>query len=149
MAFDNIRFANDSTFTLEARRPLTSVRRWQAAKVGDLAVPRRTSDSCPPGLRVVRVVLGEIRHHRRTILAVVEACQHRFQLLGEEHVLERNATHSNSDLGTVSEVRTQLQRDAAPELILVMSKASGKIDAVALAGSELLDGREPDSPGQI
>src|SRR5690606_20483064 len=42
-----------------------------------------------------------------------------------------------------------LQCNAAPELVLVVSKASGKVDAVALPCLEVLNGPQPHPLGQI
>src|SRR5690606_30095293 len=57
--------------------------------------------------------------------------------------------HSGSDVSSVSKVWAQLERDAAPELVLVVSKACGKVDAVALPCLEVLNGPQPHPLGQI
>src|SRR5690606_38211734 len=64
-------------------------------------------------------------------------------------VLEGCVIHSGSDAGCVSKVWAQLECNAAPELVLVVSKACGKVDAVTLPCSEVLNSPQPHPLGQI
>src|SRR5690606_37007199 len=58
-------------------------------------------------------------------------------------------TLSGSDVSSVSKGWAQLEFKAAPELVLVVSKACGTVDAVALPCSEVLNSPQPHTLGQI